>query len=242
MVALHFLTVFHWPGAHRATPEAIGESSALFPLIGILLGLILASCNWLLDRYVPPSILSIGLVLLMTLMTRSFHLDGLADTFDGLGAKGGQDAALQAMRDSRTGVFGVLAVVTVLSLKFKCLEIMRDSRPHALLLSPMLGRWAMLVLAYNSRSPHEGLGRIMVQYMKGRHLLWGSLFTVTLCAIVAGFLGLWLVLSVFLFACAMRGYFRRRIGGVTGDTCGAVGEMTETLSLTILALLEWHRS
>ena len=242
LVALHFLTIIRLPGAPQASPESIGESATLFPIVGLLLGLALVSCDWLLEACVPPAILSIALVVLIILMTRAFHLDGLADTFDGLGAKDGKQEALRAMRDSSTGVFGMLAVVIVLSLKFKCLELIRELRVPALLLSPVLGRWAMLVLAYNSTSPAEGLGRILVEHMHRRHFILGSLFTSILSVMIAGISGLWILLSAFLLTWIMRRYFHRRIGGVTGDTCGAAGEITESLILTIFALIEWNKS
>ncbi|MGH7846000.1 MAG: adenosylcobinamide-GDP ribazoletransferase [Candidatus Binatia bacterium] len=241
LVAVHFLTIIRLPGAPRFSPELIGASATHFPIVGLLLGLALVLCNRLLEACVPPAILSVALVLIMTLLTRAFHLDGLADTFDGLGAKGDRQDALKAMRDSSTGVFGMVAVVIVLSLKFKSLELIRELRVPALLLSPVLGRWAMLVLAHNSTSPAEGLGRILIEHMQSRHLILGSLFTSILSLMIMGIFGLWMLLSAFLLTWTMRRHFHRRIGGVTGDTCGAIGEITESLIFMIFALLEWNR-
>lgn len=235
LAALQFLTVFPWPKRWEITEREIGRSSPFFPLVGFCLGLLLVLFNRLLDPHIPSTILSVILVALLVLMTRALHLDGLGDTFDGLGAKGGREEALRAMRDSHTGIFGLLAVVIVIALKIRALELMGPDRDQALLIAPTLGRWAMVALAYGSRSAREGLGRIMVDYVRGWHLFWSTVIALTLAFAFAGRVGLWIALGVSIFTLVFRFYFHRRLGGVTGDIFGAVGEMTETLSLVTYA-------
>lgn len=238
IVALEFLTIFRRPGARQeVSPEEIGESAAFFPIVGLVLGVILVSCNRLLEDHVPAPLLGVILVALMMLMTRGFHLDGLADTFDGLGAKGGREEAHRAMRDSSTGVFGLLALVVVVFLKCRCLEIMGDARAEALSLSPVVGRWAMVLLAYRAHSPRDGLGRMVVHAMKARHFSFASITAAALVWIIGDVSGLCVALAASALTGAMRICFHRRFGGVTGDTCGAVEEMTEALSLAVWASL-----
>jgi adenosylcobinamide-GDP ribazoletransferase len=193
------------------------------------------------ENIFPPVILSIGLVLLMAVMTRALHLDGLGDTFDGLGARGGPKEALKAMRDSHTGIFGLTAVVAVLALKGASIDGTRELRPHALILAPVLGRWAMLLLAYKSESVAEGLGRIVVEYMNARHLCFGTAVTLVPTLVIAGTLGTEILLAVFSLAILMKIYFHRRLGGITGDHCGAVEEAAEALTFVIFAAVEWKR-
>jgi len=174
-------------------------------------------------------------------MTRALHLDGLGDTFDGLGAKAGPEEALRVMRDSHTGIFGLLAVVIAIGLKVQALEFMGPGRDQALLIAPTLGRWAMVVLAYGSRSAREGLGRFMVDYVRGRHLFFATVIVLALAFAFAGRGGLWIALGISIFTLVCRLSFHRCLGGVTGDTFGAVGEMTETLALVVFALIEWNQ-
>ncbi|MBI2996988.1 MAG: adenosylcobinamide-GDP ribazoletransferase [Deltaproteobacteria bacterium] len=169
----------------------------------------------------------------MILLTRALHLDGLGDTFDGLGAKGGPKEALQAMDDSRIGIFGLAAVVVVLAFKFHAIAVMKEWQ--GLLLAPVLGRWAMVVLAYGSEAAHAGLGQMMVENVRAWHLSLATLFTLVLIAIFSPRTGLWIALSVALLTLLCRNYLHRRLGGVTGDTFGAVGELSETLALVIFA-------
>jgi len=235
LTALKFLTVFPWPREFATTQGEIGRSAPLFPVVGLCLGLVLVLVNRLLDPYLDPGILSALLVTLLILMTRALHMDGLGDTFDGLGAKGDRETALKAMGDSRTGIFGLLAVVVVIVFKLRAIEVLGDGRDQALVLAPVLGRWAMVILAFGSESAREGMGRIMVDHVQGRHLLLATAFTLVLITPLSGRTGLLIALSISLFTLISSRVLHRRLGGVTGDTFGAVGELSETTAFVIFA-------
>jgi adenosylcobinamide-GDP ribazoletransferase len=236
LVALQFLTVCPWFRALHPSAEEIGAASMFFPLVGFLLGAILACTNWLLASYVPPEFLGALLVTLLVLLTRGLHLDGLADTFDGLGAGGDREHVLGVMDDSRTGAFGVLAIVLVIAFKLRAITFMRDGRWQALLMAPVLGRWAMVLLGYQARSAREGLGRTVVEHMRGRHFLAATVMSLTVIWFVSGGPGLGIALVVCIFSLGCKSYLHRRIGGVTGDTFGAAGELSETLALLLFGL------
>ncbi len=238
LAAFQFLTVLPWSGAVTATPEEIGRSTPFFPLVGFSLGLILVFCNRFLEPYLAPEILSVVLVTLLILMTRALHLDGLGDTFDGLGAKGGRENALKAMRDSYVGVFGLLAILVVVVFKIRAIDAMGEMRERGLLLAPVLSRWAMVVLAYRSVSAREGLGQIVVEHVRGHHLFLATIVTLALVFAISGKVGLLIAMAILLFTLSSRFYLHRRLGGVTGDTFGAVGELTETFSLVVFASLQ----
>jgi adenosylcobinamide-GDP ribazoletransferase len=114
---------------------------------------------------------------------------------------------------------------------------MGDGRAEALLLSPILGRWAMVLLAYRAHSPRAGLGRMVVYALKTRHLIFASLTAAAAAWLIGGLSGLYIAVAVLTLTGAMRSCFERRFGGITGDTCGAVGEMSEALSLALLPSL-----
>lgn len=235
LAALQFLTVFPWPRVPAPTPKEIGSSTPFFPLVGFLLGLVLVACDRILEPLLPAGVLSVALVLLLVLMTRGLHLDGLGDTFDGVGARGDREGALRAMRDSHVGVFGLLAVVIAVTLKIRAIDAMGETRVQGLLLAPILGRWAMVVLAYRSVSAREGLGRTIVDAMRGRYLTLATAMTLVGVFAFSGMVALWIAAGVLLFTLGSRSYLHRRFGGVTGDTFGAVGEVAETLTLVAFA-------
>ena len=122
--------------------------------------------NFLLLAFASAGLLSVILVTLLAFMTRGLHLDGVGDTFDGLGAGGDRDRILSVMDDSHTGVFGLIAIVLVLFFKIHALESMDVDRWRALLVAPILGRWAMVLLAYRSKAAKAGLGSSLIDHLQ----------------------------------------------------------------------------
>jgi len=214
----------------------VGRSAIFFPVVGLMLGLILALVNFLLLPFASAGLLSVILVALLAFMTRGLHLDGVGDTFDGLGAGGDRDRVLTIMDDSHTGVFGVIAIVLVLFFKIHALESLDVDRWRALLVAPILGRWAMVLLAYRSKAAKAGLGSNLIDHLQTKHFVLATLLTLLLVAAIFRGNGIFMMAWVAVFTMASKNYFHRRLGGVTGDTFGAVGELSETSVMVLLAL------
>jgi adenosylcobinamide-GDP ribazoletransferase len=234
--ALQFLTLCPWPARMDYTDADIGRSAIFFPVIGLILGSILVVVNFVLAPFASAALLSVILVGLLAFVTRGLHLDGLGDTFDGLGTGGGRDRMLTVMGDSRIGVFGLIAVVLVLLLKIHALESIDADRWQTLLIALILGRWAMVLLAYRSKAAKDGLGSRLIDHLKTKYFLIATLLTLLLVAAIWRSNGIVMMAWVAIFTVASKTYFHRRLGGVTGDTCGAVGELSETSVMVLLAL------
>jgi adenosylcobinamide-GDP ribazoletransferase len=236
LAALQFLTIFPWPRRSDRSAGEIAAGAAYFPWVGLMLGAVLAGANRLLEPFVPAALLSVALVAALAWLTRGFHLDGLADTFDGLGAGGGRERILEIMDDSHIGVFGVLAVVLVLLFKIRAVELMDAERWRALLIAPLLGRWAMVLLGHRSTAAKPGLGSTLIVHMRGRDLFLATAVTLVLAVGLLNIIGLALVIGIAVLTMACKNYFHRRLGGLTGDIFGAVGELSETSVLVFLTL------
>lgn len=234
--ALQFLTIFPGPSRAQRTAEEIGASAIFFPVIGLLLGLCLTAVDRALQGLSSLALNSTVLVAMLAWLTRGLHLDGWADTFDGLGGGGDRQSMLRIMSDSRTGAFGVIAVVLLLFLKIHGLESIETNRWRALLAAPVLGRWAMVLFAYRSEPARPGLGAVFLRSLSGRQLALASVITVSLVLALFPLAGLALTACVAIIAFGARYYFHRRLGGITGDTCGAVCELSETSVWVLLAL------
>jgi adenosylcobinamide-GDP ribazoletransferase len=234
--ALQFLTVFPWPRRPERAADEVARSIIFFPVIGLLLGLILAVVDWLLAPLARPSLSSVTIVAVVALLTRGLHLDGLGDTFDGLGAGGDRERMLRIMDDSHTGAFGLIAIVLVLFFKIHAIESIEGERWRALLLAPVLGRWSMALLGYRSQAAKAGLGATLVDHQESKHVLYATFITVILAAAVMRGSGVALMAWVALLTLAAKNYLHRRLGGVTGDTFGAVGELSETSTWILCAL------
>ena len=139
LVAFRYLTVVPLPRSR--TPGDLGRAAGWFPVVGLALGGCLALASLGLDRLVPPAVAGMLLVALWSVLTGGLHLDGLADTADGLGGGWSRERALAIMRDGRSGPYGVTAIVLVLGFKAATLA----SLPEGLV-------WRALLLAPGARS------------------------------------------------------------------------------------------
>lgn len=236
--ALQFLTIIRLRRNLPFTEEALGHAATFFPVVGLILGGLL----WLCDKslfFLPPSLLNLLLVAVLAALSRGLHLDGLADTVDGLLGSADRRQSLAIMKDSAIGTFGVLAVFLALFLKLRSLDLLEGGyRGVALLVAPMLGRWSCVVMAYSSRPARaEGLGWVFVRGVRFREFGLASVLALVVTFALVEVLGLAVFVPLAALTVLFTLYCNRRLGGVTGDTLGAMGEMTETLTFSLFALI-----
>lgn len=178
-------------------------------------------------------------IAVLIVLSRGLHLDGLADSADGL--FGGTDAQhrLAIMKDSRIGTFGALALIGVVLMKVRALDLMpENARGLAFLLSPVLSRWACVVMAYAAPPARaEGLGALFIQSVHLRELVLSSIFTLAFGFLLVGLVHIVLLGITVALTLGVTRYCQRRLGGVTGDTLGAVGECIETAVFCCFATL-----
>jgi adenosylcobinamide-GDP ribazoletransferase len=232
--ALQFLTII--PGPKNLPSVDWGWAAIFFPVIGLLLGAVLVLSDFPLRLLASPGLCAAVLVGTLAFLTRGLHLDGLSDTFDGLGAGGDRDRMLAIMDDSHVGAFGMIAVLLVLILKIEAIQSTDADRWRLLLAAPILSRWAMVVLGYRSLPAKPGLGSSFIGHLENKHVAVASIISVMLLAVILRAGGIALILLTGLFTWAIKTYFHRRLGGINGDIFGAVGELTETFALVFLAL------
>lgn len=245
MLAIQFLTILPVPSPRRCEPEDLGRAAAWFPLVGLLLGALLWLSDLALTPLFPRHLTDALLIALLAGLTGGLHLDGLADVCDGLAARGGRDRFLAVMKDSHVGALGVVGLVLALLVKYAALLALPIylKRP-ALLLVPALARYAQLALLTGCRPAREdGLGNCVLLGLGPAQLLLATAATLPLAWLTLKVTGLAAWLLVTIWALAVRWYFTRRLGGVTGDIAGfasETGEIVALLSIVALtALLTW---
>jgi adenosylcobinamide-GDP ribazoletransferase len=232
--ALQFLTII--PGPKNLASVSWGWAAIFFPIIGLLLGTVLVLADFPLRLLASPGLCGAVLVTILAWLTRGLHLDGLSDTFDGLGAGADRDRMLEIMDDSHVGAFGMIAVLLVLILKIEAIQSTDTDRWRALLAAPILSRWAMVLLAYRSLAAKPGLGSSFIGHLESKHVAVATVISVILVAAILRGTGIALIFLTGVFTWLVKTYFHRRLGGVTGDIFGAVGELSETSVLIFLAL------
>lgn len=240
--ALIFLTVLPL-SAPMVSSRELGRSMAFFPMVGLLLGLVLAGAHSLLEIFFPPAVCALLVILLLIHATGSLHLDGVADTADGMYGIRERATRLKIMKDSRVGAMGVVALVSLLLLKVVSLSaIPPELRWPVLIGLPVVGRWKMValaVLAPYARS-EGGTGGIFVEIAGRREL---SIATLTLAVVLISLFRLWglaMMAALTLSLLLVERYFKARLGGVTGDILGAVCEWSEAFFLLLVSSAYFH--
>jgi adenosylcobinamide-GDP ribazoletransferase len=245
-LAFQFLTILPWPrpGVHH--PEDLGGSVAFYPIVGAALG------SFMLGTYVvgagvfPDGVLRPTLVVLLIMLTGGLHLDGLADVCDGFYAGKTKADTLRIMKDPHLGTMGVVGLISVLVMKVALLnQLPSATLVSALLLFPTISRggmvWGMWMAPY--ARPEGGTGETFFRTLRAAHVWTATALLGIWSMLFAG----WPAVILLLLAAAVTKMFvvycDRRIGGMTGDTLGALNELLELLTLALFyPLSRWQMS
>jgi cobalamin 5'-phosphate synthase/cobalamin synthase len=231
LAAIAFLTRF--PVGRIANIDAadVARSGGWFPLIGILLGAIYGLAAAALKGHLPLGVVAVLLVAIDALATGALHFDGLADSADGFGGGKTRDDILRIMRDHSIGSYGGVALVILIALKVTAYATLltRTNWMPAIVLTPALGRWSILLLT--ATLPYARTSPSVIDGMGKRSMLWGTLAIVAL-VIAAKSAQAWIAIAAVAAITAVWGlYCRRRIAGITGDTLGANLQLCESVAL-----------
>jgi adenosylcobinamide-GDP ribazoletransferase len=234
--AVRFLTTIPVPLRLKWQPP---KMVPFFTLVGMGVGLLLAGFDVLLRGVPHPEIAAVLDVLFLVVITGALHVDGLADCADGLFSRKPKDEILAIMKDSRTGTMGVLAIVFLVLIKALAIYFLPPPlRFFALATAVAYGRGALVlgITFLKYARPTPGTGR---DFFGGGSKTF-NLISVLIPVVFSCYLGLTpflIVLATFVILNAvLLIYFKRRLGGATGDTLGASCELTETAILLVMCL------
>jgi len=221
--------------AQAADPVDVGRSVAFFPLVGLALGLVLAAVAAMLDGHLPRSVLAVLLAALLAVLSGGLHLDGVADTCDALGAPGAdRGRRLEILRDSRIGAHGAAGLVFVVLLQVTTLHaVLASGRLATLVVFPMVARWvAVLVIVLFPYARADGLGVAFHAHARAGDALTATAWVLAAVLWAGG--GAWLAaLAAVAVALLCARFVARRLGGVTGDVCGAAIELAGVAYLIV---------
>ena len=240
LTAINFLTIFPFARGKVVEPRELASSMALFPLVGVWLG----ACMWLMDKYLclifPVWVVACLIVAFLAIVTGGLHLDGFTDTLDGFYAgRGDRARTLEVMKDSRVGAMGVIGLFLLLMLKVAAVaSIPTGLRGQALLVMPAISRWSQVQVAIGSAyARKEGsLAKAFVEFLEWKHFATATIVTCVAVVLLSGTHGMAAFAVAGLFTFGAKAYFKSRIGGVTGDTIGAVNEINEVLVLLVFCV------
>ncbi len=254
--AIRFLTLIPTPGPVTISEDyerTIAHSVAWFPLVGLIIGLISCVVGSLARVLWPGQVLvqAVLTIVVSGALTAGLHLDGLSDTADATMSWRSRERMLEIMKDSRIGAMGAIALVAIFLIKVGFLAAAGRHWWMATLMAPVLGRWADIFGIFFYPSARDGgLGRSFNSMVRRRDFVMGTLIVIILAtgiALIDGFL-----FNTFLVAyarcmialvavCLVSIYLANRwvhqLGGLTGDTYGALNEVGEAVALGALSAL-----
>ncbi|HKM97910.1 MAG TPA: adenosylcobinamide-GDP ribazoletransferase [Buttiauxella sp.] len=209
-----------------------------FPFVGLVLGALAGVVFTLLQPWAGLPLAALGYVLALALLTGGFHLDGLADTCDGIFSARSRDRMLEIMRDSRLGTHGGLALIFVIVMKVLVvseLAIRGGSMLVVLAAASVAGRTACVLLMYRHQYARDkGLGNLFIGKVTGTQTLLTLVGGAVLCTILLPATGLIALVITLLAIFGLGWMLRRTLGGQTGDTLGAAIELGEVVFLLVL--------
>ncbi|MFQ5863500.1 MAG: adenosylcobinamide-GDP ribazoletransferase [Candidatus Brocadiales bacterium] len=259
--ALRFLTIIPIGrrGGGDIQPQRMGVVMSLFPVAGLVIGLCLVLVYIPLAALFPDELADALIIGTFILITGALHLDGLADYMDGI--LGGWDAKsrLEIMKDSRIGTFGVLGLLAVVGLKYLSFNAIGAHVPAGndflganllnnglfaekapiLLVMPVVGRWSQTLAAgvspYARQEP--GTAWALVSNTHPRHSMIASILPILLAGLLFGNKGIVITAVLAALVLIKASYINSRIGGMTGDTLGAINEESELVFLLLFYII-----
>ncbi len=221
----------------------LGASVGYYPVVGLLLGGLLAAADGLLGYLFPLPLRSALTLALWVILTGALHLDGFLDACDGLLGGFTSERRLEIMRDERVGAYALAGGVLLLMMQAAALSAVQNQRAFALFIAPILGRWGMaLALTTFPYARASGLGKTIKENAGGFQGVLATFFAITSLLAIAWLSRSWAPLAATLAAsltwwAAIR-FTLKRLPGLTGDIYGALNVLIETTTLLVFAAVQ----
>ena len=236
LIALEFITPLRLRSVQTWDDRSFGRALGWYPAVGLLIGLMMLVIDRVLGQVLPTGVVSAVLIAFLAVISAGLHLDGVADTADGMALQGDRPQRLGVMSAGNVGPAGVMALVIVLIVQWSALAALDgDLRSAGLVLAPALARWSVapIVVLFLPARP-RGLGFALRQGVWPLAAPLSAAIAFGASAALFGAAGLVLPLVAFGGALILSAAAARMIDGVTGDTHGAAIEIAQATTLIAL--------
>lgn len=240
LMMLTFLTRIPIKYPYEYRKEDFIRGVILMPLIGLIIGLILWGISFLAN-YIDRPVVSLLIWIVYIWVTGGLHIDGLADSVDGLYSNRDKDRMLEIMKDSRIGTFGVLSIFFIFSLNIVLTNYIDYMY---IVLVPVIGRSCALLACSISQYAREGegMGKAVIENCGLREGITAFIFPTIIGIILFSFKlyshkFLIAILLSMLFTLLSTRYIKGKLGGMTGDNIGFIIETSQTAFLISLYIL-----
>lgn len=259
--ACSFLTIIPFNHERGSYSPNIRNVIFWFPIVGLLIGLLLAVVYFVIAKVIPFAVADGIILILYFFLTGSLHLDGFADTCDGIFGGRDRENRLRIMRDSSIGSFGVIGLICLIGTKYLCIFSICDSNVIKIdflsifktslidthpdlfcsaqkciifFLMPSIGRWAQTLgasISEYARDDKVGTGMLIIRNAKPKYILCSAGIPFLLIIFFCGGKGLIILSIICIISFLFVQFVKSKIGGMTGDTLGTLNEIIELLFL-----------
>lgn len=244
ILLIQFMTRIPIPIKVEYSEKQLGKGIKYFPLVGYLIGIIIFITGIVLNKYIDNKyIISLLLILIELKLVGLIHIDGLADSFDGLFSYRDKDRILEIMKDSRVGTNGVVVLIFYYLAKLILIaEIISRGDMRCLIIYPIISRMSTSVNAgFGVYARDNGMSTGIIGMNQVKDSIFSVILTLLLIILVYYnseiLKGLVMFVAGILFIFYFRHVVYKKIGGITGDTMGASLEMTGLVVLLIGAII-----
>jgi adenosylcobinamide-GDP ribazoletransferase len=240
LLQVMFLTRIPVPVRIKFEDKIFAKGIITAPVVGLVIGFLTCGIYSLANmtgKQLPAIIIAVAAEIIIT---GGLHLDGLADTFDGIFSNRPKEKILQIMKDSRIGTNGAIALILTICSKIAILFSLHEGYIlEYLIIMPVISRMNIAWTAGLSRyARKEGMAASVVKYTGVKEIIIASAITVILSVIFLKFAALFVIPALVLFVFLFTRYIEKKISGITGDTIGAVIELSEIAVLFVLLIYE----
>ena len=245
LTAVMFYTRIPCPSWIDHSEEILNKATIYFPFIGWIVGAFGALVFGLAQLVLPDEIAIFLSMIATILMTGAFHEDGLGDVCDGFGGGWTKEKILTIMKDSRMGAYGVIGLILILGLKFLALKAFPFFVIGFLLVAHPLSRWVavwmIFTMDYARENDDDGKAKPVAKKLSSIEFVIATLFGLIPLSILAFYfknpLLLGAILPLILLKKYLEYYFKKWIGGYTGDCLGATQQVAEVIIYLSLLMI-----
>jgi adenosylcobinamide-GDP ribazoletransferase len=223
--------------------EKLMKHIYIFPVVGTIIGLILAVIGYASSLIFGPGLTSIVLVISIYYLTGINHIDALSDFGDGVAAHGTREIKIAAMRDTAVGTGGLIFCNIVILGVFSSLFSIADKvlLPYALIVAETSAKQSMVTVSAFGKAIHKGFGSTTVDNTKKSDFIVGMVFSGAVCFLALGISGIGVLMVSQLAGFVVLNTANRHFGGVSGDVIGASNEVGRLAALALLGGVTWMR-
>lgn len=243
IILIQFMTRIPIPLKISYSEKKLGKSVKFFPLVGLIIGLILYFTNFLITVYLKnifynKTITAIFLIILEILIVGIIHIDGLADTFDGLFSYAKKEKMLEIMKDSRIGTNGTVVLILYFITKTVLISEIITINSKYLIIYPIIARLSTPVNAgLSNYARKSGMSNAIISENGIFEVIFSLALSIILVFYIIGIKGIVAISIAFVFIIIFMLNVRKKIDGITGDTMGACLELTSILVLFLGIIL-----